>query len=289
MAKRASKGKPFPKQILPRPWPILTGVLFCLVLALTLFFLFYGITPEMKSYSFDKSPDYLKILTQAHLSAGLLSAFLTGLSLLVGLGFSGMAALLLLRRPSQVQFILTAFVLLLLPYSLNAVSVMAQGVDLVNLAWLYSLLRAIGLFLAGWLVFVFPDGKFNPKWVRWSLIGLAIWAILYSIVLIFPAFLPKAWLDFGWIILIALGFTSQDYRYLHFASQTEHQQIRRMGLALLIALVVYGVVWLLNTFLPSGAFSDPGWVWFYLLAELLVDAVFLFLGLSLMLSTNKTE
>jgi len=79
-----------------------------------------------------------------------------------------------------------------------------QGVDLVNLAWLYSLLRAIGLFLAGWLVFVFPDGKFNPKWVRWSLIGLAIWAILYSIVLIFPAFLPKAWLDFGWIILIAL-------------------------------------------------------------------------------------
>jgi hypothetical protein len=218
-----------------------------------------------------------------------LSTFLTGLSLLVGLVFSALAALLLLRRPTQVHFILTAFVLLLLPYGLNAVSVMAQGVDLANLAWLYSLLRAIGLFLAGWLVFVFPDGQFIPKWVRWSLIGVAVWAILYSIVLIFPAFLPKAWLDFGWIVLIALGLASQDYRYLHFGSQTDRRQIRRMGLALLIALVVYGVIWLLNTFLPSGAFSDPGWVWFYLLAELLVDAVFLYLGLSLMLSTYKTD
>lgn len=289
MAKRASKSKPVTKQVLPSPWPILTGVLFCLVLVLTLFFLFYGIAPEMKSYTFDKSPDYLKILTEAHLSAGLLSTFLTGLSLLVGLGFSALAALLLLRRPSQVQFILTAFVLLLLPYSLNAVSVMAQGVDLANLAWLYNLLRATGLFLAGWLVFVFPDAHFTPKWVRWSLIGLAVWAILYSIVLIFPAFLPKTWLDFGWIVFIALGFVSQDYRYLHHGSQKERRQIRRMGLALLIALVVYGAVWLLNTFLPSGAFSDPGWVWFYLLAELLVDAVFLYLGLNLMLSTNKTE
>lgn len=289
MAKRVSKGKTVANQILPNPWPIITGVLFCLVLVLTLSFLFYGIAPELKSYTFDKSPAYLKILTEAHLSASLLSWFLTGLSLLVGLGFTALATLLLLRRPSQVHFILTAFVLLLLPYSLNAVSVMAQGVDLANLAWLYSLLRAIGLFLAGWLVFVFPDGQFIPKWVRWSLIVLAVWAILYSIVLIFPAFLPKAWLDFGWIVLIALGLASQDYRYLHFASQTERRQIRRMGLSLLMALVVYGVVWLLNTFLPSGAFSDPGWVWFYLLAELLVDSVFLYLGLSLMLSTYKSE
>jgi hypothetical protein len=289
MAKRASKSKPVAKQILASPWPILTGVLFCLVLVLTLFFIFYGIAPEMKSYTFDKSPDYLKILAEAHLSAGLLSGFLTGLSLLVGLGFSGMATFLLLRHPSHVQVILTAFVLILLPYSLNAVSVMAQGVDLANLAWLYCLLRAIGLFLAGWLVFVFPDGQFLPKWVRWSLIGLAIWAILYSIVLIFPALLPKGWFDFGWVVLIALGLAAQDYRYLHFGSQKERQEIRRMGLALLVALVVYGVVWMLNTFLPSGAFSDPSWVWFYLLAELLVDAVFLYLGLNLMLSTYKTE
>jgi hypothetical protein len=289
MVKRASKSKPETKHILPNPWPIITGTLFCMVLALTLFFLFYGISPEMKSYTFDKSPDYLKILTEAHLSAGLLSGFLTGLSLLVGLGFSALAAVILLRRPTQVQFILTAFVLLLLPYSLNAVSVIAQGVDLANLAWLYCLLRAAGLFLAGWLVFVFPNGQFTPKWARWSLIGLAIWTILYSIVLLFPALLPKGWFDFGWVVLIALGLASQDFRYLHFATQTERRQIRQMGLALLVALVVYGVVWVLNTFLPSGAFSDPGWVWFYLLAELLVDAVFLFLGLSLMLSTKKAE
>jgi hypothetical protein len=289
MSKRASKAKPVEQQILKSPWPIITGFLFGLILVLTLFFMLYGISPEMKIYTLSQSSDYLKILSDAHLSIAVLSAFLTGLSLLVGLGFTSLAAFLLLRRLLYVKFLLTAFVLLLLPYSLNAVSVLARGIDLAQLGWLYSLLRAAGLFLTGWLVLVFPNGYFVPKWVRWSLIGLAVWAILSFIALINPAFLPGAWIDFGWIIIIALGFVSQDYRYLHFSSPTERRQIRRMGLALLVTLVVYGAVWMLDTFLPAGAFSNAGWVWFYLIAELLVDAAFLYLGLNLMLSMRKAE
>ena len=359
--------KPVAQQYLKSPWPLVIGILFGLLLALTLFFLFYGISPEIdshmrgtvdismltnaagevvlypkpgleaekagvenfdillqingkplsttvdineqlrgqvgepltitvrksdgseKSYTIVRSSEYQKILGEARLSAGALAAFLISLSLLVGLGFTALGAYILLRRPSNVQFILTAFVLLLLPYSLNAVSVMYQGVTRAHLGWLYIILRVAGFFLASALLFVFPNGQFVPKWMRWGLIGVAGWAVLYCIALINSSFLPGSWIDLVWIAIVALGISLQNYRYRRISTETERRQARRMGIALLVGLAVYLVVWLLDTFLPVSALSNAGWVWFYLMAELLVDAGFLFLGISLMLSTRKAE
>jgi hypothetical protein len=364
MSKRDSKPKLVSRRILKNPWPIVAGILFCLLLALTLFFLFSGISPEIendisgsigismltnskgevvlyptpglgaqkagvenfdillkingqpasttaninkqlrgrvgeqltiivrksdgseKSYTIVRTFEYQDILDEAKLSVGALAAFYVILSLLVGLGFAALGAFLLLRRASYVQFILTAFVLVLLPYSLNSVSVIVQGVTLAHLEWLYNLLRVAGLFLATVLVFVFPNGQFVPQWIRWGLIGVAVWAVLYCIALINPNFLPGSWIDLVWIVIIALGLALQIYRYQRISTETERRQTLPMGIALLVALAVYVVVWLLQ---PSDPFSSAGWLWFSMMAELLVDAGFLFLGVSLMLSARKAE
>ena len=100
-------------------------------------------------------------MSEAQLSVDALAVYLTSLSLLFGLGFT---------------YLLGAFLLLLLPYRLHAVSVMAQAVALAHLGWLYSLLRAARLLLISLLVFVFLNGQFVPKWMHWSLIGLVVWA-----------------------------------------------------------------------------------------------------------------
>jgi S1-C subfamily serine protease len=50
MSPRAAKPKPIVKPILKQPWPIVTGTLIGLLLVLTLFFLFYGISPEIDSH-----------------------------------------------------------------------------------------------------------------------------------------------------------------------------------------------------------------------------------------------
>ncbi len=367
MSPRLTKPKPVVTPILKHPWPIVTGTLFGLLLAVTLFFLVYGISPEIdshtlgnvgismetnsagevvlypmpgyeaekagvqnfdillkinglpvsktldinkqlrgrvgepltitvrksdgseKTYNLVRSSDYQKILDEAGLSVGILAGYLTSLPVLVGLGFICLGAYLLLRRPADVRFLLTGFVLVLLPYSLNAISVMVQGVTLAHLEWLYSLLRGAGLFLASLLVFVFPNGQFFPKWIRWSMIGVAVWAILYCIALIDPAFLPGSWIDLIWIVIIAVGLALQSNRFSRISTETERRQTLPMALAILVTLVIYIVIWLLETFLPSGAFSNAGWVWFYMIAELLVDAGFLYLGISLMLSVRKAE
>ncbi len=370
MSPRATKPKPIVKPVLKHPWPIVTGTLLGLLLVLTLFFLVYGISPEIDSHmagnigismvtnsagqvvlyptpgydaakagmqNFDillsingqpvnnetvikqqlagrvgepititvrksdgsertyklvRSSSAQTVLDQAGLSLGFLTGYLTSLSLLVGLGFAALGAFLLLRRPAYEMFILTACVLVLLPFSLNSLSadiVLAQGAIRANLEWLYNLLRIAGLGLASLLVYVFPDGQFTPKWIRWGMICVGIWGVLYAIALINPAFLPGSWIDLVWIIIIAIGLGLQSYRYQHTSNEKHRQQIRQMGLVLLVGIAVYVVLWLVELFLPPNFLLGAGGVWFTLIADLLEDSAFLYFGVSLMMSTRKAE
>jgi hypothetical protein len=370
MSPRAAKPKPVVKPILKHPWPIVTGSLIGLLLVLTLFFLFFGISPEIDShmvgnigismetdsagqvvlypmpgydaekaglqnfdilldingqpinqitdikkqlngrvgesltitvrksngsennYTLVRSSAVQTVLSQAGLSIGFLTGYLLSLSLLVGLGFAALGAYLLLRRPAHKMFILTACVLVLLPYSLNSLSadsVMVQGAIRLNLGMLYNLVRVAGLGLASLLVYVFPDAQFVPKWIRWGMICVGVWAVLYAIALINPAFLPGSWIDLVWMIIIAIGLGLQSYRYQHTSSVKERQQIRRMGFTLLVAIAVYIVLWAVELFLPGNFMVGAGGVWFTIISDLLEDATFLYFGVSLMLSTRKAE
>ena len=370
MSPRNSKPKPVSKPILKYPWSIITSILFCFLLAVTLFFLFYGISPEIDShmrgsvgismetdaagevvlyptpgleaeqagvqnfdillkindqvvsktidinkqldgrvgqplkitvrksdgsernYTLVRSSTAQTILNEAKLSIGFLTGYLTSLSILVVLGFTVMGAILLLRRPAHGMFILTAFVLVLLPFSLNSLnadSVMVQGAIHANLEWMYNLLRIAGLGLASLLVYVFPDGQFVPKWVRWGMIGVGAWAILYAFALLNPTFLPGSWIDLVWMIIIAIGLGLQSYRYQHTLSEKESSQIRRMGLVLLVGVAVYVLLWLVELFLPSGFLVGAGGVWFTIISDMLEDGAFLYFGFRLMLSIRESE
>ena len=245
-----------------------------------------------KTYQLVRSSAAQTVLDQAGLSIGFLTGYLLSLSLLVGLGFTALGTILLLRRPTHELFILTACVLVLLPYSLNSLSadsVMVQGAIRLNLGLLYNLLRVAGLSLASLLVYIFPDVQFGPKWIRWGMIGVGIWAILYAIALINPTFLPGSYNDLVWIIIIAIGLGLQSYRYQHSSSGKERQQIRLMGFVLLMGIAVYIVLWLVDFFLPANFMVGAGGVWFTLISDLLEDAAFLYFGASLVMSTRKSE
>ncbi len=366
MAKRYAKPQPVHKYRLDKPWPLIVGILFGLLLALTVFLLAYGLSPEIdshtlgtldismlrnsagqvilypkpgleaekagvqnfdvlldingkpvnravdptlqvhgrigesmtitvrkadgsvKDYTLTLSSDTQKVLSDAGLTPNGLTAYLVTLSLLVGLGFAVLAGMLLLRQPAHVAFILGAFVLLLLPVSLNAVSVLFKGFTRANLVWLYSLLRVIGFFLAGFLLFIFPNGEFVPRWIRWILIPVGVWTILYYVTQLNSNFLPGSWVDFIWVVIFAFGLIMQNYRYRRISNDKERSQTRPVALALLIAAVAYLVIWLLDVFLPGSTISNAGLFWFYLVAELAIDAAFIYLGLRLMLSIRKS-
>jgi len=107
--------------------------------------------------------------------------------------------------------------------------------------------------------------------------------------LINPAFLPGSWIDLVWMIIIAIGLGLQSYRYQHTLSDKERRQIRRMGLALLVAIATYIVLFLVELFLPSGFMLGAGGIWFTIISDLLEDAAFLYFGVILMLSIRESE
>jgi len=350
------------------PWPMVAGIIFFLALAGSLFFLFYGISPAVESYtcgyigvqietngagevvldptpgldaanagvekgdiflSIDGQPippgeenpaelirgpvgepviitvrksdgseqtftivrssEYRKTLDGAGVTANFLAGYFTILSLLIGLGFAALGVLLLLRCPGDWLSVLMAFTLLFFPYSLNAANVAHSGAVLAGLDWLYNLLRAAGLCLTVSLLFVFPNGKFVPKWTRWVLVVIAVWMVPYYIALIIENFLPAVLLDVAWLIIIALGVALQIYRYLRVSTETERQQTRPMLITALVALFVYLLVWLIGTLLPKNALSSAGWLWYYLIVNLLVGAALFFFGGSLARSMRKVK
>ncbi len=244
---------------------------------------------SVQTLSIVRSSEYRKTLDNAGVTANFLAGYFVILSLLIGLGFAGMGVLLLLRCPTDWLFVLTAFTLLFYPYSLTATIVAHSGAILAGLDWLYNLLRAVGLFLTVSLLFVFPNGQFVPKWTRGALVVIAIWIVPYYIALIVENFLPGTLLDVACVIILALGVAVQIYRYLRVSTETERQQTRSTLIAALVALLVYLLVWLIATLLPKHVLSSAGWVWYYLIVNLLVDAALLFLGGSLARSMWKVE
>src|SRR3972149_2162160 len=80
------------------------------------------------------------------------------------------------------------------------------------------------------LFFVFPNGRFVPRWTRWvSLLSLAmIPPILWWTRDPFSgATLPLTLgLSAGWMGLLAIGLYAQVHRYRHLSSPAERQQIK---------------------------------------------------------------
>ena len=234
-----------------------------------------------KSYTIVRSGLYQQHLANAGLKPFMLAGYYMVLSLLVGLTFAILSATLLLRREGTGLVMLAGFLLLLFPYSLNAASMAHDGAVFANLDWLYNLLRAAGIFMTFWLLLIFPNGQFIPKWTRWALGLVAVWMLPYTIDLVVPC-LPSQLIDIAWMGIIAVGVGVQVYR----AVQANQKQTKPVMQAALAALGIYVLVWVISRFIIT-AFSNPVQIWFSLIAELLVDAALLFFGFRLARSLQK--
>jgi hypothetical protein len=124
--------------------------------------------------------------------------------------------------------------------------------------WLLNLLLAAPYQVA-WLLmfFLFPDGRFAPRWV--APVALAR-ACLLALGLIFPTSIFNGlywpgWLQFTVNSVFVLGIYSQIYKYRHISDQNYRQQTKWVVFALAAVLVIgYPFLAILST----SPFSRPG-------------------------------
>lgn len=184
--------------------------------------------------------------------------YLTGLYLLVVVAHLVIGAIVFWRRSNEWIALALAFALVcngaLLPLSL----IYPAGNTLPVVQLLVGLVTYIGLVTGLSLLYLFPDGRFIPRWTRLMVIA---WAGL----LFFAIFLPNSALSLAaWpiplqllvlVVWSAVGLFAQLHRYLEVSSPLQRQQTKWAILGL--GLAVLGPFGYFLPFVILPVLSDP--------------------------------
>ncbi len=208
------------------------------------------------------------------LSAGFISAYTVAIDLVMALAGLGVAGLLVWRRPGDWRVLLFSISVLLA--QVGASSPILALYD-PQPFWRPVLDAWFALTLTAWWLFfyLFPDGKFVPRWT----LGLAILAGAWWLAQgLYPALYPwrlPALLGFGVLLAwFASGVVAQVYRYQRHSSPAERLQTKWVVLGLtgtaLAALAQFAVViWPVAAGVPQLAYDLVGYPLTQLLRVLL--------------------
>jgi signal transduction histidine kinase len=223
-----------PRELRPGRAAVITadGVLLVLFLAGLVVFVVRGV--ERPSLAVDDwSAEGLQLaLAGLGLSAAALVAAMAVLQTLVVVT-SVVAALYLLRGPALSRFRLyLGFVLVF-----NATTGSGLLAALERLypehTWL-SGLEGLGWFALFPLAYLFPDGRFVPRWSRWL---VAAWVALYVVAMAVPENLGDGPLvTVPLMLLLASCVVSQIYRYRKVSGAVERQQTKWVMVAVVLQL-----------------------------------------------------
>lgn len=130
-------------------------------------------------------------------------------------------------------------------------------------AFILSTLSWSVIFL---LSFLFPDGRFVPRWTRWLVIG---WIGLNMVAIAFPNFFAfTLFSNLIWLLLCACCMFAQIYRYRQVSSPVQRQQTKwivygtSLGIAMVIALEI--PILSIPSFGPGSLYSLVSWYGFML-------------------------
>ncbi len=206
---------------------------------------------------------------------------------IIGLRYAGAAVFVLLGivvfviRPRSGMAILVSITLISMPLIFSGFGInpgdyrlSRQGVPNAVIPLLY-----LGEFIAFGssmlTLYLFPDGKFAPRWLRWTLIGWGLLAVLGSFWKL-PDLFGYIFVVLALALLIVM-FAGQIYRYTHTSDAVQKQQTR-----LAVAGILLQPLLLVITS-PVRAIDNPWYTLFMLHAAVAIPlAVPITLALSIL-------
>jgi hypothetical protein len=194
-------------------------------------------------------------LLQLGLSVDFYAAYLLTLAVVLAVACYAVAALIFLRRSDEPMALFVAMLFVLLgatfPGSLEALGSLSPIWE-----WFGGVLSALSLASVFQFFYLFPDGRFVPRWMRWLAVIIAAYVVFTAL---FPgspllssdsAALPYALLLASWLLT---GVFAQVYRYRKVSGPTQRQQTKWVVFGFAAALTGYLAVF---PALEPGTFAD---------------------------------
>ena len=202
--------------------------------------------------------DDAQALQRQDVSTGFYAVYALVLNMVLILPFLGISALMIWRKGRDRSAVLMALIL--------AMFAAAGALDLLGTIWnlpdaIWNALIATSSVL---LFFLFPNGKFVPRWARW-VVPVPLFSILIGL------FIPQWSEALSGITSIAsylTGISAQIYRYRRVSTPTERQQTKWAVFGIALAIVSFISLSLIGGFFPQTVTIASGG-----LASLAVDTI----------------
>lgn len=233
-------------------WLLIARLSWCVVTLLSLAIFVNNLSDQFSEFSLfwftsDPAPDFIvrEGLEKLGLNSNIHAWY--GLSIYVVRAaiFYLVGLLLFWRKSDERLALLVSFFLVTLPVGdVDPPVLHALAAEEPVRGYVTIVLEAVAFTLAIWLVFLFPDGRFRPRWTSavaacWLLMGVG------------TLFLPGSAIDMGaWAFALSFGFIPavaalavgvQIWRYRHISNPVERQQAKWFALGLTIVLVEFAV------------------------------------------------
>jgi hypothetical protein len=154
---------------------------------------------------------------------------------------------------------------------------------------LITLVNVLGWGSIGLFAYLFPTGRFVPRWTVWAALCYLAWQVLQSVPSNspisfeqWPSLLP-ACVEFA---LLLCPIYAQLYRYRHVSSAVERQQTKWVVFGLVLTLLAQGLIFLPPLFSPTLAqLGSLHWLYTLMSAcffPLLLDLIPLTIGVAVL-------
>jgi len=189
--------------------------------------------PNMQTFTGQLTHGDVQTLQAWGLSLNFYAACLVGGSLFFQFSYAIVGVLLFWQKSDERIALFTSFALMLLPFGFANITLQALP---PGWSWLIPTLKALGNASLLFCAFVFPDGKFVPRWTRWlALVMLGYWAVVA---------LHSSWefdrsvlslvLFFGFVVG---AMVVQMYRYRYVSTPQQRRQTKWVLFGVSIAVV----------------------------------------------------
>lgn len=185
---------------------------------------------DVHTFTGQLTRDDVSILQSWGLSLDFYAICMLVTSLLFQFSYATVGALLFWRKSDDRVALLVSFALMLFPFGFAELTL--QGLP-PRWSWVILTLIFIGNSSMMLCTYVFPDGRFVPRWTRWlALVMIGHWAASTFFIFLYP-FIFRFTLLFGLIISTVMV---QIYRYYFASSLQQRQQTRWVVFGISIAV-----------------------------------------------------
>jgi hypothetical protein len=270
------------------PVPILVRRIALVVLVVCIFVGVASVFDRFEQLSQLSQTYYRSYLIEAGISDRFYIWFFLGLECLVALTFAIIGSFIILNKSANWMMLFAGITMvtfgITVPLPLHTMII-----DHNSMSLSLRIMRAIGLALFIIFFYLFPNGRFVPRWTSGLAIVLVLWSMVWPF---YPPANPYEWPSpFPFLVLLGwftTGVLAQLYRYTHVSNPEQQQQTKWIVFSLTIAVLgdfISHSPWYLNPSLHTGPdfwiklIHHPFFVFSQLLVPLSIGGAILRYGL----------